>query len=113
MNDLDTLRREVREDVEYLDKGGTARVAKGSWSRIRAELLRLVDENAWLLAANRDCIVHLETIRAELAALRKRIADAPIGYWSPVQDDELCAMAVNEIGPCPSDRIVHLLVDDA
>jgi len=44
-------------------------------SRARS-LHRLAEENARLLAANRDCVDHFEQMRGELAALKARIAEA-------------------------------------
>jgi len=43
---------------------------------IEAEFFRLAEENARLLAANRDCVDHFEQMRGELAALKARIAEA-------------------------------------
>ena len=88
MTDLDTLRPEVREAVNVFDTLGTNR----PWRVIRAELLRLAKENADLLSTieldeqvwvQRDETMHrwIERSRnaeAELAALKARIAEAPI-----------------------------------
>jgi len=47
-------------------------------TRVCADALcRLAEENARLLAANRDCVDHFEQMRGELVALKARIADAP------------------------------------
>ena len=43
---------------------------------IEAEFFRLAEENARLLAANRDCVDHFEQMRGELAALKARFAEA-------------------------------------
>ena len=104
MADLDTLRPEVREAVEYLDAGGTAWIAKGSWGCIRAELLRLATRNAeleakatrdhdWitdLLAENQNAYAELAALKNENAQLRDVLADRDM-------DREMAAHANKEL----------------
>ena len=73
----DKLPPEVAEAIAALD----AMTYAGSrthahWSCVKDHLHRLAEENARLLAANRDCVDHFEQMRGELAALKARIAEA-------------------------------------
>lgn len=112
MADLDALRPEVREAVEYMDTGGVARIAAGGWRIIRAELLRLTDDNArlrdpegeWI---NRGALDHwkdrAERAEAELAALKARIAEAPVAYLT----------SKTGVGPCNVASMAHGVVFDS
>lgn len=106
MADLDTLRPEVREAIRDLAIAARLRPEyQQPVGIIRAELLRLATietdalialdcEHDWqvehkraekaeaelaeALKANRDCVDHFEQMQAELAALKARIAEAPM-----------------------------------
>ena len=88
MNDLDTMRPEVREAIEYLHDAatlgnGTPLDEAAHVRTLCAELLRLVDENKRMrgIIETLDIEGHrrAEKAEAELAALKARIADAPMG----------------------------------
>ena len=70
-----TLPPEVAEAIKYVD-GIFDDADNGEWSTVRTHLHRLAEENARLLAANRDCVDHFEQMRTELASLKARIAEA-------------------------------------
>lgn len=91
MNDLDTLRLEVREIVESVDDdfefvGRTEiTLSLDDWQRVRAELLRLAPRNAELEAkATRDhdwitdLLAENKNAYVELAALKARIAGSSV-----------------------------------
>ena len=85
MANLDNLRPEVREAVEYCDSIFND-ADNGEWATIRAELFRLAARNAELEAkATRDhdwvsdLLVENKKAEAELAALKAKIAKAPRG----------------------------------
>lgn len=61
----------------------------------RAE--RAEAENARLLAANKDCILHFEDCHAELAALRKRI-DGPVAEARWAASHDLLCFEASDIG---------------
>jgi hypothetical protein len=72
MADLDTLRPEVQAAMRTMD-GQAGGNRDDAYDVIEAELLRLADENARLLAANRDAMDHFEQMQAELAESRETI----------------------------------------
>ena len=86
--DLSALPQPVREAAELFDidaEKGTRYTRHDDWQTIRAELLRLTGENAELrsiverIGHELGIAVHEEhKAESELAALRKRIADAPV-----------------------------------
>lgn len=89
--DLSALPQHVREAAELFDidaEKGTRYTRHDDWQTIRAELLRLAGENAELHAF-RDTLMcteqaaseRAERAESELAALRKRIAEAPVGTY--------------------------------
>lgn len=102
MSELDTLRPEVREAFLYLDRFENC---PSGWTTIRAELLRLANENLEFRKDMADVMMAIggsdtrlvvgqspsiqytaavslrhraDKAEAELAALRARIADAPV-----------------------------------
>jgi hypothetical protein len=77
---------------------------------IRAELLRLADENARLLAANRDCVAHFETMQDDLDALKAKIAEAPITMLHLAQG--YLPDNMRKSGLAPNTRIALVPVDD-
>lgn len=105
MTDLDTLRPEVQKahvilDGEVAPTGKVSYEAYRAWCVIHAELLRLAKENRILEVKNsgtlannlcsdhrdkqagRPCLVCLlEHAEAELATLKARIAEAPVGVF--------------------------------
>lgn len=94
----DTLPQEVAEAIASIDKGsvfvdGDDCAGDNKWGTVRAHLHRLAEENARLReqfehekderfkvihAAHRE-VVNRQRVDAELAKIRKRIAEAPIG----------------------------------
>jgi hypothetical protein len=119
-DDLSTLPEPVREAVENTDKRLCKLLGPGEyreWNTIRAELLRLYSENAQLRDVCAESELNREGIKhahAELKALRARIANAPIGFWTAAMPAYVCL---------PSDWMsivtkwhdldrVRLLVDD-
>lgn len=84
MTDLDTLRPEVRKAVQELDgKAYPGSRTHEHWLTIRDELLRLACEcamipRAQLLANFAAANERAEKAEAELAALKARIAVAPV-----------------------------------
>lgn len=80
MNNLETLRPEVAEAIRLfgavIEELGLHDDYESALHVLCAELLRLTDENARLLAANRDAMDHFEQMQAELAALKARIANS-------------------------------------
>lgn len=80
-SDLAGLTAEVREAVETMDARNTV---NGCWNTFRAELLRMASENEELLEHQATLRILYESAasegdaaRAELAALKQRIKDAP------------------------------------
>lgn len=84
MADLDALRPEVQEAVDAFDIGARMGMTFGNkgWNIIRAELLRLADENKRMrgIIETLDIEGHrrAEKAEAELAALRAKIEGAPL-----------------------------------
>lgn len=79
-DELAGLPADVRAHVENMDARNTV---NGSWNACRAELLRLTGENAECRANERTAIQRIaqwressECAEAELAALKRRIAEA-------------------------------------
>lgn len=160
---IDDLRPEIQESVRALDVAASVSTSRKYWQGVRAELLRLADENARLnkiesLATEQrlqmedvelylmdvsqpddedahwcdrmksaiellvqDCnyaVGQKNKAEAELAALRKRVDDAPTGtllvnysHGQPISanvaaDDGEALAAIDR-------RSVRLLVDDA
>lgn len=91
MADLDTLRPEVAQALGFMDRNqkyGDGSVCAGDIDIIRAELLRLTRErdHARQMHAERDeelqdALGRAENAEAELAALKARIAEAPVGVF--------------------------------
>jgi len=63
---------ELQVLADYIEPGD----ASVAFHMVARRLHRLAEENARLLAANRDCVDHFEQMRGELAALKARIAEA-------------------------------------
>lgn len=80
--ELDKLRPEVRKAIHEVDGYCMENVQYGPTDAIRtirAEVLRLADENTRLIAANRDAVDHFEQMKAELATLKAR------AQWQPIE----------------------------
>ena len=82
-----TLPPEVAEAIKYVD-GIFDDADNGEWSTVRTHLHRLAEENARLLAANKDSMLHYNDCRADLAkaeserdTLKARIAEAMAQQW--------------------------------
>ena len=73
--DLAGLPEDVREHVANMDARNTV---NGSWNAIRAELLRLASSFESAEQFGRNQHERAEHAEAELAALKRRIAEAPI-----------------------------------
>lgn len=80
MSELDNLRPEVREALNRISRNFHI---SADTNTIRTELLQLTDENARLLAANRDAMDHFEQMKAELAALTKKCTCSRRSVSSP------------------------------
>lgn len=124
-DELDPQRPEVREAVQELDgKAYPGSRTHERWQTIRAELLRLADENAQLrdVLADRDMdremaaqankrAAHAE---AELAALRGRVAEAPISTCGDVHAETMggCDYCMLQAPPQLSGKRVRLVVEE-
>ena len=118
MNELDKLRPEVRDALMHI-RPSAHRFAINSWNCVRAELLRLAARNAELEAkATRDhdwvsdLLADNKRAEAELAAIKARIAEAPVATLviSSAAGDLTLVWAEN-----PDDwasKRVRLLVDE-
>ena len=110
MNELDTLRPEVADAVSALDETTCMTNPGLKWyATIRAELLRLARNDAdarIALDADHDWKEMYERAKkaeAELAAVKARIADAPVAYLT----------SKTGVGPCNVASMAHGVVFDS
>ena len=75
---VDQLIASDPEDGQCLDDAviGAIRQQARDLEQLRADLAAAVAENAALLAANRDCILHFDAIKADYDAMKLRAEQA-------------------------------------
>jgi hypothetical protein len=134
-DDLSTLPQPAREAVEICDRDLPFYTERPSdhwsepsaWYKVRAELLRLVAENEALrskcnvlMSGSTRHLGRAERVEAELAALRARIAEAPVAsvqrvsdYMGGIERQYVCYESDSIIDiPALHNKRVRLVVED-
>jgi len=105
-----TLPPEVAEAVEYVDSVFSD-TDNGEWACIRAELLRLTCEEDRLHKVACEQLRRAQKAESELAAIKARIAEAPIATLVHGQGDELLVLSAEDADDW-CDKQVRLVVED-